>query len=65
MDELTQRKAALIRQAVAASGSLGGQADDPNQTIDFFTVDGTGVDANLAVAGPPPRGVQRRSASRP
>lgn len=65
MAEPTQQNAALFEQAAATSESLGEQADEPNQMMDFFTVDGTGADANSEVAGAPPRGVQRRSAGRP
>ena len=65
MDELTQQNAALVEQAAAASESLGEQADDLNQMMDFFTVDGNGADARSATAGSLPGGVERRSADRP
>jgi len=65
MDELTQQNAALVEEAAAASESLGEQADDLNELMDFFT-----VADNVAVAQPTMRssaldGAERRTADRP
>ena len=38
LDELTQQNAALVEEASAASESMGGQADDLNKMMQFFTV---------------------------
>ena len=65
MDELTQQNAALVEQAAAASESLGEQADDLNQMMSFFSLDGSSnVSLQPAAAGPP-GGTERRSADRP
>lgn len=56
MDELTQQNAALVEQAAAASESLGEEATNMNQLMDFFTV---GADSSSGSR------VERRSTERP
>ncbi len=61
MDELTQQNAALVEEAAAASESLGEQADNLNELISFFDVEGIDMQQESQAYG----GVERRSASRP
>lgn len=65
MDEMTQQNAALVEQAAAASESLGEQADDLNQMMTFFTVDGNTSAAMTGAGGRAFGGTERRSAERP
>ncbi len=71
MDELTQQNAALVEQASSASASLGEQADDMHQLIDFFTVADqvTARPQTTASAAPTTSSAEpfgeRRSAKRP
>jgi len=65
MDELTQQNAALVEEAAAASESLGEQADDLNQMMDFFTVSANAVGAQSMVTTSAPEGSERRSTGRP
>ncbi len=64
MDELTQQNAALVEEAAAASESLGEQADDLDQMMTFFTVNG-GASGARSVATRSNNGSERRSADRP
>ena len=65
LDELTQRNAALVEEASAASESMGAQADDLNQMMLFFTVDHDEQGNVPASDGLPTGGVDQRSAKRP
>ncbi|MFK8018471.1 MAG: methyl-accepting chemotaxis protein [Pseudomonadales bacterium] len=65
MDELTQQNAALVEQAAAASESLGSQADDLNQMVDFFTVDSPSGQASVAMSSNRSTAVERRAEERP
>jgi len=65
MDELTQQNAALVEEAAAASESLGEQADDMNQMMDFFTVSGVVTGTQSMTGALAQGGVERRSADRP
>ena len=67
MDELTQQNAALVEQAAASSASLGSQAADLSEMIQFFTVDSTPTATSQAAVatGQAPGGVERRAQDRP
>lgn len=56
MDELTQQNAALVEEAAAASESLGEEANNMKQLMDFFTVGSESSDHS---------GTERRSSERP
>lgn len=63
MDELTQQNAALVEEAAAASESLGEQADDLNQMMEFFTTE-SGSTGQSVMNSPGHDDVERRSAGR-
>ncbi len=64
MDDMTQQNAALVEQAAAASESLGEQADDLSQLINFFTLQGDTVATEATPMARATR-AERRTVDRP
>ena len=52
MDQMTQQNAALVEQTAAASQAMGGQAEELQQLMAFFTLDHTESKSDLTPATP-------------
>lgn len=60
MDEMTQKNAALVEEAAAASEAMGEQAEGLNKLVSFFKTNTSATEPSTAYTG-----VERRSKARP